>query len=435
MARLNNLPDVGPNCESVQDALEQQVSAGLSSESSLSTELKAHLKDCPECQDYLELLQTLELALLDEIPAVAVAPQIKAQLMQAVTNQAVTNQAVTAQQVVTDQKATVQPLKRSFGWWPALGWAAGITGVLVLSGLFNSSRVVASSLPDPAVVVNTDSGLLVANNDRSGTLNLISRNKVTASLATKGKNVAWFTQGVRLGKHVYLADTANDRVLEIDPLPLNIVKIYSVPNGVAGLTATSGPNGGRVFFKSSRGAVGQLGGKQITIATEAGMPLADVMDGVVYISGKLFVTHHVSGEVCILNADTLSVEKRIKLGGMPVALALYEHGGKQGLLVLDVMGRLLQLDAVGKTVKVWPIAGHPDKLTLNAEVAVVTDRAGTVTRINLLTGQLKPMLAKKPMDVLAMPDGEFIIAESGKGVVLLDSNLNTRMELDSGPTH
>ncbi|WP_295819012.1 hypothetical protein [uncultured Deinococcus sp.] len=385
----------------VQDELEAHVGTGAA----LPPAVMAHLAGCPACRAHLELLRDVALALLEDVPEVTPPPAMR-------------------MHVLDTARKTPSPARR---WWPAaLGVAAAISGVLALGTLLTPSRGTAATLPDPAVVVSTGTSLLIASNDRAGTLSVVAGGRVSASMSSGGREAAWFTEGVRLGDRVFLADAANDRVLEIQPSPLTILRTYSVPDGVAGLTATSGPDGGRVYFKSVRGEVGTLGGARITIATAPGMPLADVMDGVLLVGDALFVTHHLSGEICVLDPRTLAVRRRVAVGGMPVALEAVPGG----ILALDVTGRLLQLDLDGVVVQTWAVGGHPDKLGVNGDVAIMTDRGGTVTRVNLGTGQLERARMAHPMDVVSLPDGGFAVAEGGLGVRVLDTELRTTASIE-----
>lgn len=386
----------------VQDELEQHVETGAA----LSQASRAHLAGCPECQAHLTLLRDLELALLEDAPEVAPPPALRAQVLQAARRG--------------------RPAPRR--WWPAaLGVAAAVSGLLAVGALLTPPGAVASILPDPAVVVGTGGSLLIASNDRAGTLSVVQGGRVTASLPSEGRESAWFTEGVRLGERVFLADAANDRVLEVQPSPLKVLRIYPVPDGVAGLTASSGADGGRVYFKGVRGEVGTLDqGVRITVAQEAGMPLADVMDGVLLAGGHLLVTHHLSGEICLLDPQTLEVRRRVKVGGMPVAL----EGVRGGVLALDVTGRLLKLDLNGAVEKVWTVGGHPDKLGVNGDVALLTDRGGTVTRVNLSSGQVERVSVTHPMDVVSLPGGGFAVAEGGRGLRVLDGDLQTTSSIE-----
>lgn len=398
----------------VQAELEAHVMQG----EALSAAAQAHLGDCSECREHLEFLQQLQLTLLEEMPPVAPPALLREQVLTAARKTP-----IAAPPLV----AAAPPYRRI--WWPfALGAAAVITGLLVWGSVLLPSRSSAAVLPDPAVVVSTTDGLLVASNDRAGTLSVVQGGQVRGTLTTSGREKPWFTQGVRLGERVYLSDAANNRVLEVSLKPLSIVKTYAVPDGVAGLTATTGPEGGRVYFKSVRGAVGVLDGQQITIAQEPGMPLADVMDGVLLQGGKLWVTHHVKGTISTLDAVTLKLLNTYQVGGAPVEIAAY----KGGLLALDVTGRLLHLNLQGKVMEEWKLPGHPDKLGLNGDMVLVTDRSGQVTSIELPSGTLKPMPLTHPMDVTPLPDGTFAVAEGGHGVRVVDAYLNTEMTLEHG---
>ncbi|THF84790.1 hypothetical protein E7T09_19340 [Deinococcus sp. KSM4-11] len=398
-------------CPDVQEQLELQAMTGAA----LSPAARAHLATCPACQAHRALLGDLELALLEDAPQVAPPPALRAKVLAA------------AHRAPSPRPA---PARR---WWPAaLGVAATISGLLALGTLLTPSQSVASALPDPAVVVSAGRTLVVASNDHAGTISVIRDGRVSASLHTDGAQTAWFTEGVRLGDHVFLADAANDRVLDVQTEPLKILRSYSVPDGVAGLMASSGMAGGRVYFKSVRGQVGTLGGMQVTIATAPGLPLADVMDGVLLQGGTLYVTHHLSGELWLLDPDTLAMRSRVQLGGRPVALSALPGG----LLALDVTGRLLKLDPSGRVVQSWAVAGHPDKLTVNGNAALLSDRGGMVTRVSLSSGQVQQLKVTHPMDVISLPDGTFAVAEGGRGLRLLDGQLQTTSTIEHGePKH
>ncbi len=414
------------HCDTVGQQLEERVGLGQP----LTPELRAHLAVCPGCRAHLDLLRALEAALLEDVPPLLPPAHLKAGVMDA-ARQAGT--VVPAAHGLPGRQRHPSPLHPSRRFWPLLMGAAAVSGVLTLGALLAPSRGAAATLPDPAVVVAAAGGLLVASNGQGGTLNLLRGDQVTASLRSDGAQPSWFTQGVRLGDRVYLADAANNRVLEVLTNPLKVIRSHPVPGGVAGLTASSGPGGGRVYFKTVRGAVGWLGGtdQQITVAREDGLPLADVMDGVLLSGGWLFVTHHLSGEICLLDPATLNVVRRVKVGGSPVDLAP-EAGGT--VLALDAGGRLLRLGPDGEIVRSWPLPGHPDKLGVNGGVALVTDRAGSLTRIDLVSGEVNPMPLAHPMDVVALPDGTFAVAEgrvNGLGRVrVLDGALRTSWQLE-----
>jgi len=396
-------------CGEVQGALLRHVTTG----EGLSAPVRAHLSACPACTAELALLREVELALLGEVPEVTPPAALRTRVLA---------------QAAAPQTPSRLPANRRAPWLWLLASAATLTGLLALGGVLGPSRGVAATLPDPAVVVATGGGVIVASNDARGTVTLVREGRASATVRTGGRATPWFTEGVRLGGRVYLADAANDRVLELRSDPLELLRTVPVPDGVAGLTAQSGPGGGRVYFKGARGSVGVLGGRQVTIATAPGMPLADVMDGVVLFGGRLWVTHHLSGEVCVLDPETLEVRARHVVGGAPVAMAALPGG----VLVLDLRGRLLRLNPGGQVTATWTLPGTPDKLTLNGPLALVSDRAGRVTGVNLETGVVLPMTATKPMDIEALPDGTFMLAEGGRGVRVLGADLQTRDRLEHG---
>lgn len=394
-------PAAPDGCGEVRDALLRHVTTG----EALGAPERAHLGACPACAAELALLREVALALLEDVPEVAPPAALRAQVLE----------------------RAAAPLTTRRAPWPwLLGAAAMLTGLLALSGVLGPGGGVAATLPDPAVVVATGTGVVVASNDARGTVTLVQGGRPRATVRTGGRATPWFTEGVRLGGRVYLADAANDRVLELGSDPLRLLRTVPVPDGVAGLTAQSGPGGGRVYFKGARGTVGVLGGRQVTIATAPGMPLADVMDGVVLSGGRLWVTHHLSGEVCVLDPETLEVRARHVVGGAPVAIAALPGG----VLVLDLQGRLLRLGPDGQVTATWPLPGTPDKLTLNGPLALVSDRAGRVTSVHLETGKVTPLTATKPMDLEALPNGTFMLAEGGRGVRVLGADLQTKSRLE-----
>lgn len=414
-------------CEETTQALENAL---ISADSRLPKHLQDHLESCPHCQETLSLLKSLQLHLLEQVPDLAPPSSTKKALFEQIR----------AQDSHPSQANHSGQAGRSWSPLRPLWFGAASIAVLISAGtltLLTQGQGNASGLPDPAVVVNTGNGMIVASNDARGTLSFIQDDKVRASLSSVqgqlferferlkqlngSKQAVWFTQGVRLGSKVFLADAANDRVLEVQSQPLRIVRVHTVPNGVAGLTVSTedDEHAGKVFFKSTRGPIGQLDGPQITMAREPKQILANVMDGVLLLGGQLVVTHHLSGEICWLDPNTLEVHQRRNIGGKPVALASY-HGD---ILVLDATGRVLLLDQQGKIKERWNVQGQPDKMSLNKDHVVLSDRNGRVSILNLRSGALKQQNVTAPMDVTALDNGHFAIAEAGTGIRIVDSNL------------
>ncbi len=407
----------------------------------LSGPAQVHLATCRSCQEEQRMLSGLQGVLLEEAGSPPVAPPAGVRVSLLDRARASGRSGPPASGV------------RS-GWMSrlALGTAA-VLAALTVGALWFSPPGLAVPLPDPAVVVNAGGPLLVASNGRrpdqagrpthEARLTLINGDRVGATLDVSAPRPAWFTEGVRLGGHVFLADAGNDRVLEVQASPLRLLASFPVAGGVAGLSA----GGGRVYFKSVRGEVGLLptggqAGRSVSLAREGEPPMADVMDAVLLQSGTLYVTHHLRGELCLLDPVTLEVRRRVRLGGAPVALA----GLNGGLLVLDVQGRgdvqqavgkgqigsggglkvqgrLLRLDEAGQAQQVWRLPGHPDKLVLNGDRALVTDRSGMVTQLDLKTGAQNRLALKHPMDLALTDDGGIAVAQGQTGVALLGRDL------------
>lgn len=453
----------------VTDELMEAVSQGWP----LTPQVQAHLSGCQECQETWDALVQLQRALLTEAatPEVAPPPALLAGLLdqaRALSSGVAGSGSVGAGVVSTGTASTRSPallpasaplppaapvppaalLPRSallprLTLFPrlALGGVAVAAALTAWSLLFSPPGL-AYALPDPAVVVNTGGGgpLLVASNGNlpasagsgphQARLTLISGERVSATLDVTAPNPAWFTEGVHLGDRVYLADAGNDRVLEVQVSeatlqssgrqPLKLLRSYPVSGGVAGLSAGNG----RVYFKSVQGQVGMLpvgslAGRSVSLAQEGQMPKEGVMDAVLLQEGTLYVTHHLRGELCLLDPRTLAVRRRVHLGGAPVALAAL----RGGLLVLDVGGRLLRLDASGAVQQSWKLPGQPDKLVLNGERAVVTDRAGGVTELDLNSGAQTRITLHHPMDVTVLGGGVVAVAQGQTGVTLLGADL------------
>ncbi len=300
----------------------------------------------------------------------------------------------------------------------ALGLAAALTVALWWPS--RPGAALAAALPDPAVVVALGETLVVASNGPGAPIAVVDSRGRARRVPLTAPRAAWFTEGVRVGTRVYLADAGNDRIVVVDATAARVVQEQRVPGGVAGLAA----NGGAVFVKTSGGELVRLGGGARRLAPAARLPMADVMDAVAAQGGTLFVTHHALGEVLLLNANTLNVQRHAILGGAPVALAAFPGG----VLVLDhgsgsTPGALVWLDARGDETRRLALEGHPDKLALSAGAAIVSDRAGRVTRVDLRTGARVSRAFEKPMDVEPMDDGHIALADGRGGVWILDAQL------------
>lgn len=391
------------NCDRVCEALEDALLYG----GPLPQEARAHLDDCAGCRELARELGGLNAALLNGVPEIVPPPQLRARVLAAAR-----------------RRSARPPARRSWTRpnWPLRNWAvgAGLAAALALAVVWPLRAGLASAggLPDPAVVVALGDTLVVANNVAGAApVSLVSPGGRVTPVKLDTPRPAWFTEGVRAGDLVYLADAGNDRVVVLNAVSGRVVAEYPMPGGVAGLAVVNG----RVICKMADGSLGPLHGTMRQLAPEADMPLTDVMDAVAARGGTLYVTHHARGEVLLLDADTLAVRRRVQLGGAPVALAVT----KGGVLALDTAGgALIWLNAAGDVTRRVALKGHPDKLVLSGDSAYVSDRAGQVTRVNLASGRQLSKTFDHPMDLATMPGGHLALADGGGGLKILSADLN-----------
>lgn len=383
------------NPEELRDLITDLAARGEVIPPEVEAELAAH----PEVRELARDLREIRAALILDAPVVAPPPELK--------------------------RAVVHRARRSRRRWSpgrlTVGLGLAATLALVLWWPSRPGSALAAALPDPAVIVALGSDLVVANNGLGTPVSIVDASGRVRRVALVTPKPAWFTEGVHVGRRVYLADAGNDRVLVVDANSARLVEEYPVPGGVAGLAV----QGQTVFTKTVGGEFARLGGSPQRLAPQARMALADVMDAVTLSGDTLFVTHHVRGEVILLDRDTLTVKRRVTTGGAPVALAALREGG---VLVLDHgtgtrTSVLIWLDAQGQATRRLVLPGHPDKLALSDDSAIVSDRAGRVTRVDLRSGATLVRTFGKPMDVEAMEDGHIALADGEGRVLILDADL------------
>jgi len=276
--------------------------------------------------------------------------------------------------------------------------------------------------PDAAVVVSSGDNLVFASNvqgkypivvmDKNGKMHPVE-------VAPMAKNY-WFTEAVAEGGKVYISCGANHMILVVDVAKGVVSSIEKAPSGVAGLSIQNG----KLWMKGA--ANGELvrlekGNVQTReIGKSSTLPVADYMDAVLPLEKTVWVTHHANGELIALNSDSLEVEKRLELGGAPVALSRWNSK----ILVADASGKLLWLSESGTLERTLKLQGHPDKLAVQGDYAYLSDRSGVVFQVNLKLGTLERKVQfTHPMDITALPDGHLALADGPGGVVMLDANL------------
>ena len=308
-----------------------------------------------------------------------------------------------------------------------LPWLSVGIGVAVALGALTLLRTdpvptLVNVAPDAAVVVSSGDNLVFASNvqgkypivvmDKNGKMHPVE-------VAPMAKNY-WFTEAVAEGGKVYISCGANHMILVVDVAKGVVSSIEKAPSGVAGLSIQNG----KLWMKGA--ANGELvrlekGNVQTReIGKSSTLPVADYMDAVLPLEKTVWVTHHANGELIALNSDSLEVEKRLELGGAPVALSRWNSK----ILVADASGKLLWLSESGTLERTLKLQGHPDKLAVQGDYAYLSDRSGVVFQVNLKLGTLERTVKfTHPMDIAALPDGHLALADGPGGVVMLDANL------------
>ena len=308
-----------------------------------------------------------------------------------------------------------------------LPWLPVGIGVAVAIGAMTLLRTepapsLVNVAPDAAVVVSSGDSLVFASNVK-GQYPIVVRDKNgkmrPIEVGAMGKNY-WFTEGVAEDGKVYLSCGANHMILVVDVAKGTVLSIEKAPLSVAGLSIQNG----KLWMKgAANGQLETLENKNVQtrkIGKVAEMPMSEFMDAVLPLENTVWVTHHADGELIALNSKTLEVEKRIALGGAPVAL---DHWNSQ-IIVADVGGRLLWLSESGKLERTLKLEGKPDKLAVQGDFAYLSDRSGAVFQVNLKTGTLERTVQfTHPMDITALPDGHLALADGPGGVLMLDGDL------------
>jgi len=319
--------------------------------------------------------------------------------------------------------STAVPAKRR----SPLPWLPIGIGIAVALGALTLLRTgpvpaLVNVAPDAAVVVSSGDNLVFASNVR-GKYPIVVMDKNgkmhPVEVAPMAQNY-WFTEGVAEGGKVYISCGANHMILVVDVARGVVSSIEKAPPSVAGLSIQNG----KLWMKGAangelvRLEKGNVQTREIGVARA--MPTADYMDAVLALEKTVWVTHHAAGQLIALNSDTLEVEKRLELGGKPVALARWNSS----ILVADVSGKLLWVSESGQLERTLKLEGHPDKLAVQGDYAYLSDRSGGVFQVNLKSGTLeREVKFTHPMDITALPDGHLALADGPGGIKMLDANL------------
>ena len=238
-----------------------------------------------------------------------------------------------------------------------------------------------------------------------------------------------FTDATSSAGSSYLLDAANQRLFIVDERSGKLIDAWPVPAGAASVAVqgntvvVKGAISGTVVVFTKTGA-GEKTMLETRVAPRTDMAMLEVMDQAVIAGDLIFATHHVTGEVSVLDQTTGRELRRFTNLGKPVALARL----RSALLVLDYAGRLLELNpASGAKQRSLALSGNPDRLSIMGDLAFLSDRAGFVTAVRVDTLEVlgRVRVNGVPMDISPMPGNHLAVAISKGGVVVLDRNLKT----------
>ena len=305
------------------------------------------------------------------------------------------------------------------------GLAAAAVIALALVALLPRTVNVGSA----SVVVTTgDGGLFVGTSGASNAV-LIRPDRSRVAVKLSANLQSTFTDATSSAGSSYLLDAANQRLFIVDERSGKLIDAWPVPAGAASVAVqgntvvVKGAISGTVVVFTKTGA-GEKTMLETRVAPRTDMAMLEVMDQAVIAGDLIFATHHVTGEVSVLDQTTGRELRRFPNLGKPVALARL----KTALLVLDYAGRLLELNpASGAKQRSLALSGNPDRLSIMGDLAFLSDRAGFVTAVRVDTLEVlgRVRVNGVPMDISPMPGDHLAVAISKGGVVVLDRNLKT----------
>ena len=314
--------------------------------------------------------------------------------------------------------------------WLAPVLAIGLSAMAVVAGIMAVTRSATPALDAGVVATTRDGGLIYTDaSNREAPVMLVSADWKTRPVKFSTPSAPYFTKAVSSEGLSYLLDAHNAKLFIVDEARGVLVDSWPVPDGASGLSVDGdmvcvvGASSGTVLtFR--RNGIGNKTMVEARVSNPIKMPLEDVMDAAEIRGERVYVTHHATGLVTIIDLATNRELKRARIGVSPVSLAFTDDA----LLVLDRAGTLYRLnpDTLEQTGQV-KLEGAPDRITVApGGVSYLSDRSGFVTAVNAgnLSLIARKNLGGKMMDVTVMPDGHIAVAGS-RGVKILDDKLET----------
>ncbi len=308
--------------------------------------------------------------------------------------------------------------------------AGVLTVAAAIGGIMAVTRGTNTALDAGVVATTTAGGLIYTDaSDRDAPVTLVGADWKTHPVRFTTARAPYFTKAVSNDGLSYVLDARNAKLFIVDEAKSELIDTWPVPEGASGLSV----DGDMVCVKSAttgtvltfrRNGIGSKTMVEARVSNPAIMPLEDFMDAAEIHKDRVYVTHHATGSVTILELSTNRELKRAQVGVKPVSLAFSDDD----LLVLDYAGSLIKLDPDTLEKKgELKLEGSPDRITITPDgVAYLSDRAGFVTAVNVkdLKVIARRNLGGKTMDLSIMPDGHVAVAGS-TGVKILNDKLET----------
>jgi outer membrane protein assembly factor BamB len=318
--------------------------------------------------------------------------------------------------------------------------AGVLTVAAAIGGIMAVTRGTNTTLDAGVVATTTAGGLIYTNaSDRDAPITLVGADWKTHPVRFTTARAPYFTKAVSNDGLSYVLDARNAKLFIVDEAKGELIDTWPVPEGASGLSV----DGDMVCVKSAttgtvltfrRNGIGSKTMVEARVSNPAIMPLEDFMDAAEIHGDRVYVTHHATGLVTILELSTNRELKRAQVGVKPVSLAFSDDD----LLVLDYAGSLIKLDPDTLEKKEeLKLEGSPDRITIApvvpgasgaapGGVAYLSDRSGFVTAVNVndLKVIARRNLGGETMDLSVMPDGHIAVAGS-TGVKILDDKLQT----------
>ncbi len=323
--------------------------------------------------------------------------------------------------------------------WLAPILAVGLSALAVVAGIVAVTRSATPALDAGVVATTFEGGLIYTDaSNREAPAMLVGADWKTRPVRFSTPSAPYFTKAVSSEGLSYLLDAHNAKLFIVDEARGVLVDSWPVPDGASGLSVDGdmvcvvGASSGTVLtFR--RNGIGNKTMVEARISNPHKTPLEDVMDAAEIRGDRVYVTHHATGLVTVIDLSTNRELRRARIGVSPVSLAFTDDA----LLVLDRAGTLYRLnpDTLEQTGSV-KLEGAPDRIMVAPVIpgvrgapegiAYLSDRSGFVTAVNAVNLSViaRKNLGGKPMDLTVMPDGHIAVAGS-RGVKILDDRLET----------